>query len=311
MMDIFFYDGSVKRANSIKETGNNPTWIDVTDITKEEETILRESFSLHPLTSEDLYNSHVRIKVEEFDDYLFCVFYTIKKSKKIDIIEMDFVLGKKFLITNHKYSIESVENLKKDNKRIETSFKKGLDFLFHKILDAEVDNYLPVLEYIDDEIEKIENVIAKKIRRETISKILFLKRQIVKIKRVALPQRDKVSMIAKNDQLFISKKSVPYFRDIYDHTIRVSDSIDNYREAVGSTFDAYMSTVSNNMNEVMKVLSIIATIALPLTVISGIYGTNFINLPGSTNYYGFWVMIALMSLMMFGMLFYFWKKKWI
>jgi len=126
-----------------------------------------------------------------------------------------------------------------------------------------------------------------------------------------MPQREKISFIAKNEYMFISKKSVPYFRDIYDHAIRVSDNVENYREAIGSAFDAYMSAVSNNMNEVMKVLSIIATIALPLTVISGIYGTNFNNLPGEFNPYGFWIMIAGMVVLCFGMLFYFRRKNWI
>lgn len=239
------------------------------------------------------------------------MFYAIKKNKSINFIETDFIIGKNYLITNHKEKIDSIEQLKKDNQKLEQLFKKGLDFLFHHILDEEVDNYLPVLEFIDDEIEKIEESITNDINKKTILKILSLKRQIVTVKRIAIPQRDKISTLAKNDQQFITKKAMPYFRDIYDHSIRISDSIDNYREAVASTYDAYMSSMSNNMNEVMKVLSIIATITLPLTVVSGIYGTNFINLPGSTNSSGFWAMIALMVIMMSSMLFYFRKKRWI
>lgn len=167
-----------------------------------------------------------------------------------------------------------------------------------------------MLEKIDDQIEDIEAEITKKVRPELMTRILNLKRQIVSIKKLALPQREKISFLTKTDNKFISKKALPYFRDIYDHSIKVADNIDNYREAIGSTFDAYMSAVSNNMNEVMKTLSIIATIALPLGIISGIFGTNFDILPGQHISYGFWIMILIMVLFMSGMLYYFKRKRW-
>ncbi|MBD3203008.1 magnesium and cobalt transport protein CorA, partial [Candidatus Woesearchaeota archaeon] len=151
----------------------------------------------------------------------------------------------------------------------------------------------------------------KKPEPETLAQILSLKREINKLKRSSFSQREKISLLAKSDYKFITKKSKPYFRDVYDHMIRVSDSIENHRDSLSEAFNAYMSAVSNNMNEVMKVLSIIATIALPLTVISGIYGTNFIHLPGSKLYFGFWIMIFFMIIMVFAMIFYFKKRKWV
>lgn len=310
-MDIIYYQDGIKKTSNIEDIKDNPAWIDLRAISTKEKKILEEKFNLHPLTSEDIMKRGTRIKVEQFSDYLLCVFYAIEKGKKIELVEMDFVIGKNFLITNHASSLRSFEDLKADDVKLEGLFKKGVDFIFHRLLDIEIDNYAPVLEYIDDEVENIEETVADKIEKDTMSKILSLKRQIVLIKRYALPQRDKISQIAKYDLPFISKKAVPYFRDIYDHAVRISDSIDNYREAVSNTFDAYMSAVNNKMSEVMKVLSIIATIALPLTVISGIYGTNFVNLPGSENYYGFWIMIGAMLLMMISMLTYFKRKRWI
>ncbi|MFC2016498.1 magnesium/cobalt transporter CorA [Chloroflexota bacterium] len=312
MIELFYYDGTVKKGNAkdLEKLKDRQIWIDTTDITKEESELLKNTFELHPLTTEDLYTFNARIKVEEFSNYLFCVFYGVKKIKAVGLVEIDFILGQNFIITNHKTEIESCTNLKNDFGRIETLFKRGNEFIFHKLLDSEIDNYLPVLEYIDDQIEDIEEKVTENPRPELLTKILKLKRSIVQIKKITLPQREKISFIAKSNYKFISKKAVPYFRDIYDHAIRVSDTIDNYREAIGSTFDAYMSAVSNKMNEVMKVLSIIATIALPLTVISGIYGTNFQSLPGSNIIYGFWIMIFLMILMSLGIIYFFKRRGW-
>ncbi len=312
MIEIFFYEKGVQKAkiSDLKNIKNKQLWIDITDISEEEKELIQKTFELHPLTAEDLFNSNIRVKVEEFPHYLFCVFYGIISLESIEMLELDYIIGDNFLITNHKKYIESYNKLKNDKERLSKLFEKGNVFLFHKLLDNEVDNYFSALEKIDDLIEIIEEEVTKNPNPKLLSRILNLKRQIVGIKKITLPQREKVSFLAKNDYKFISKDAIPYFRDIYDHSIKVSDSIDNYREAVVNTFDAYMSAVSNSMNEVMKVLSIIATIALPLTVISGIYGTNFTNLPGSGFIYGFWLMIFIMILLSASMILYFKKRKW-
>lgn len=312
MIEIFYFDKTVKKgaAKDLNKLKNKQLWIDATNITKKEVDLIKETFSLHPLTAEDLYKFNVRIKVEEFPSYLFCVFYGIKKTKIIELVELNFIIGNNFLITNHQKEVESYSLLKNNQERLENLFRKGNDFLFHRLLDLEIDNYPPVLETIDDQIENIEEKATKQPKPELLTKILKLKRLLVQIKKVVFPQREKISFLAKNEYEFLSKKAVPYFRDIYDNSIRVSDAIDNYREAISNTFDAYMSAVSNSMNEVMKVLSIIATIALPLTVISGIYGTNFAVLPGSGFAYGFWVMISGMFLLSVVMIYYFRRKRW-
>jgi magnesium transporter len=310
MIQIFYFDKKLKQAKvkDLPKLKNKKIWIDVTDITKEEAEILKKKFDLHPVTAEDLLNIITRIKVEEFPEYLFCIFYGIEKNK--DMIEIDFVLGENFIISNHRKPIPSIEDLKSSGNKIENLMNKGLDFVFHKLIDTEIDNFFPVMEKIDDQIESMEEEVTKTPKPEILSKILRLKRSLIQIKKITFPQREKIGQLAKNDYRFISKKSLPYFRDVYDHSIRVSDFIDNYREAVGNTFDVYMSAVSNNMNEVMKTLSIIATIALPLTVISGIYGTNFANLPGQHFYYGFWIMILAMIILSLSMIFYFKRRGW-
>ena len=312
MIELFYYDKTVKRGNikDLDKLKDKKIWIDVTNITKEEADLLKTSFNLHPLSTEDLLNQGIRIKVEEFSEYLFCVFYGIKKEKSIELKELDFILGNNFVISNHKKEIETFTELKNNSEKLGQLFEKGVDFIFHRLLDKEVDNFFPVLEDIDDKIEEIEEEVTKRAKPELLQKILKMKRMIVLIKKSVLPQREKIGFLAKNDYKFISKKAIPYFRDIYDHAIRVSDSIDNYREAVSGTFDAYMSAVSNNMNEVMKTLSIIATIALPLGVISGIYGTNFAILPGQNFAYGFWIMLLGMFSVIGVMMIFFKKRGW-
>ena len=312
MIEIFCLDKTVKKlgVKDLAKVRSKPCWIDVTEITKSEEMLLQKTFDLHLLTAEDLYNQNIRIKVEEFNKYIFCVFYGVEKHQKIELVELDFILGKNFLITNHKKEVDSFKKLKENKEKLKDLLGKGLDFLFHKLLDTEVDNYFPILETIDDDIEKLEEEVTKKPSSQLLNKILKLKRSIITIKKATMPQREKVSFLAKNDYPFISKKAIPYFRDIYDHAIRVSDSIENYREAAGATFDTYMSAVSNSMNEVMKVLSIIATIALPLTVISGIYGTNFAKLPGAGFIHGFWAMILAMILLSIIMVSFFRRRRW-
>jgi len=312
MIEIFYYKDGIKkgRVDDLEKLKNEKIWIDVTNLTREETQLLGKIFDLHPTTQEDLFKSNVRIKIEEFDKYLFCIFYGIKNTKSIEMYELDFVLGKDFVISNHKKTIECFEELKKDTERLEAIFKKGEDFILHELLDREIDNYFPILEHVDEQIEKIEELVAKKPKPKVLSEILKLKRMVILVKRRVFEQREKVSFLAKRGYKFLSRDSVPYFRDVYDNTIRVSDSLDNSRELIANTYDVYMSTMSNNMNEVMKVLSIIATVFMPLTVISSIYGTNFKVLPGAEQPFGFYFMIAGMFLLSGMFLFMFKKRGW-
>jgi magnesium transporter len=312
MLEVFYFDKVVKKGDlkDFETFENKKIWIDAVNITSEEAAILRDKFNLHPLTMEDLIHEKSRIKIEEFNDYIFCVFYGIKKEKPLDLVELDFVVGKNFIITNHNKRISTFYDLKRNDEKMNNLFQKGTEFIFHYILDKEVSDFFPVLEEIDNQIEEIEEDITKKAKPESLQKILNTKRKIILIKKFALSQREKISFLTKNNYKVLSKKVIPYFRDVYDHAIRVSDSIDNYREAIGGTFDAYMSAVSNNTNEVMKTLSIIATIALPLGVISGIYGTNFAVLPGQNLSYGFWIMLGIMFSIIGFMMFIFKRRKW-
>ncbi|MBI5398043.1 magnesium/cobalt transporter CorA [Candidatus Woesearchaeota archaeon] len=314
MIDIFIYDGTTIKKGKLKDLPGfktNRHWIDLINPTKEEVDKLAEAYELHPLTAEDLLNVNTRVKIEDFPNYLVCVFYGITKNAGVELVEVDCVIGENFVISNHKDVLPSFEELKSVPDKLDHVMKKGTDFLFHRLLDHEIDNFFPVLQSIDDEIEPIENEALSNPRPELMRKILNLKRSLSQVKKITVPQREKIGNLAKEEHRFISKKAMPYFHDVYDHAIRIADTLDANREAVANTFEMYMSAVSNNTNDVMKMLSMIATIALPLTVISGIYGTNFQELPGQEFPHSFWIMVSIMFLLSITMLYYFKKKGWI
>jgi len=316
MIEVLYFEKEVRKAEFSKKSLDSllrkkaKIWVDCTNANSDELSVLSDAFGLHPLTKEDLAKYHTRIKLEEFPEYLFMVMYGVLRKTKIELREFDLILGINFLISNHERRIDWLDKFKSDEKRVADLMKKGVDHLMHRLMDMEVDNYFPVLETLDDEIESLDENITKDADPKIMSELIHTKRSITKLKKVVFPQRDKISMLAKGSYRFISGELSPYFRDVHDHTIRVVDAVENYREMIGTSYEIYMSTISNRLNEVMKVLSIIATIMLPLTFITGLYGMNFDVLPGSHASRGFWIIVGFMVLLVVGMVGYFKKKGW-
>jgi len=311
MIDIFCLENNhLKRIKKeeIKLTKSQLLWVDIINITPAEKEFLEKKFMIHHLILDDFSEELSSIKVEEFSNYLFCIFYGVQKSENLLIREFDFILGKNFLITNHKENW--FNNLKENSEELSFLLKKGPDFLFHTLLDNLVDSYFPVLDDIEEKLDHFEEEVTITPKKELASQILHLKKELTSLRKYVFPQRDKISSLATGEVKFIKKDYYPYYRNLYDHTIKIADFIDSARDEADTTFEIYMSAVSNNMNEVMKFLSIIATTVLPLTVISGIYGTNFHNLPGSVQGNGFWVMIGAMGLLSLIMILNFKRKKW-
>ncbi len=312
MMDIWCLDKTLRKGDpkALSQCKGKPLWIDVTNISKSEAELLRDAFDLHPVTVEDILHRRTRIKVEEFPHYLFCVFYGAQNTTLSDFTEFDFVIGEHFLITSHLRAVPSFDRLKEDAAHLASLLEKGSVLLFHRLLATEIDAFGPLLEKIEGKVASLETGAIRLARPELMQQILKLKHQLNIIKRTTTTQREKLSFLAKNEYALIPKKAVPYLRDVYDQMIHTADRVDASREHAANAFDVYMSSISNNTNQVMKVLSIIATIALPLTVISGIYGTNFAALPGSAQPYGFWVMVGFMALLSTVLLLLFRKRGW-
>ena len=314
MGDIIFLDknNSIKSVpltiKNIKKCNSSPLWIDITYPKFDELLILQEAFNLHPVTLDDLSNKVSPIKIEEFEQYMVVVIRQMLQKHRAS--EINFALGKNFVISTHVKAVESYENLKQDKIHLKRLFLKGIDIFFHTLIDLEIQRFAPMLREIDEEIEAIDVKVTENPTQLDANKIFAVRKRLGRLKKVTFPMREVMMFLARRPSKFITSKSLPYFRDAYDTMVRASDNVVAYREAASSTFDVYISSLSHNMNQVMKALAMMATLALPLTVISSIWGTNFDNLPGQHAYWGFWIMNLSMAAISIGMLIYFHKKHW-
>jgi len=279
-----------------------------------------EQFKINPLTLEDILNTAHRPKTEDLTDYLFIVFKILsieKASQQLKVEHISLILGNNFILSfqedeNDEFEIIR-ENLRKNKGHIRDN---GIDYLAYRILDFAIDNYFIVLENIGDRIEVIEDELLDKPSNETLHQLYKLKGDMVTIRRVVWPLRETVNSLEKTESHLIKRNITPYLRDLYDHLIQIIDTTENYREMISGMMDIYLSSISNKLNEVMKVLTIISTLFIPLTFIAGIYGMNFntqaspYNMPELNWLFGYPFVLTIMSLVAVSLLIFFKRKKW-
>lgn len=275
---------------------------------------LGKEFDLHPLLLEDVLNTNHRPKAEEFDNYIFLTIKMLgisKDGKSILSEQVSFILGKTWVIS---FQEKEGDIFDKVRERLRTSMgnvrKSGADYLLYRLLDTVVDNYFFVIDHFSDITEKLEESVLKDIDTNALHKIQSLKKQLINIRKAVHPLREAVSILEKDTKL-IKNETKRYLRDVYEHIIQVNDTLESQRDMLSSIMDLYLSGVSNKMNEVMKVLTIIATIFIPLTFIAGVYGMNFEIMPELHWKYGYLGVWGLMLAIFVIMLFYFKKKKWL
>ncbi|WP_282124039.1 magnesium/cobalt transporter CorA [Algibacter mikhailovii] len=276
---------------------------------------LGQHFGFHPLVLEDVVNIAQRPKIDEHEGYLFVVLKMLYYNKENNLVseQVSFLLGKNYL-----FSFQESEGDVFDAVRVRIRQDKGRirsmasDYLLYSLIDAIVDHYFSVIEILGDKIEDYESAIFEgETDHDTSRKIQDLKREILRVRRSIFPLREVINKIEKNENPLIHKKTITYFRDVYDHLIQVTENIDIYREMILGLMDMYMTSISNKMNEVMKVLTIMASIFIPLTFIAGIYGMNFNYMPELQFKYGYFLVWGIMVIIFVGMLYYFKRKKWI
>lgn len=292
------------------------SWININGLHHTEAiTKIGEHYRLHPLILEDIANTHQRPKMEEYDTYLFVVLKMLyfDKDEKLFIEHISLVLGNNYVISFQESDgdvFDTIRNRIRTGKgRIRTM---GSDYLLHALMDAVVDNYFNLIEVMGNKIEELEDgLFGGAPNDDIVYSIQRLKREILKIRRAVFPLREVVKGIEKSDHPLINQKTLLYLRDLYDHIIQVSESIEIYRDMTWGVMDMYMTTISNKMNQVMKVLTIIATIFIPLTFIAGIYGMNFDNIPELHYKYGYHILWGVMVLIFSGLLYYFKRRKWL
>jgi magnesium transporter len=288
-------------------------WIDVEGNNKADFDILKELFHLHPLTIENLVSFNQRPKAEEYPEYIFLILHPVTYATgKLEISEIDFILGHNYLITSRLGSTDNISVVSEKISKDPMYFSKGPSFLLYSIIDAIVDDYFPPLEKMAEELDALETEIFSNPSKKTLNKLFRLKRNTIQLRKTVNAQRDMIIFLSRQESDFVLPEHRVYFRDVYEHLVRVSDSIDTYREIISDSMDAYLSVISNRLNEVMKVLTIIATIILPMSLVAGFYGMN-VDFPeygifGKPGLYFF--ALGLMLTIVISMLFWFRKKGW-
>ena len=281
-------------------------WFDIADPASPELDELAQRFSLHELQIEDCRHRPQRPKTEEHDHYIFTVLKHIHDQADLAFDDIDLFLGADFLISVRNADASVIQSVR---TRAEEEKVDRLDRLFYMIVDQIVDGYQPVLDKLADEIAEIEDVVLDRPDPETLSRIFSLKRKLVEFRRVAGSMREVVNSLIRREKGLLGDDLDPYFRDIYDHIIRTVDLIESYRDLLSGSLDIYLSAVANRTNEVMKVLTIWGTVALPLVIITGFFGMN-LHLPWANSPYGTDYAVALMAISTIAVLVYFKTKRW-
>lgn len=287
-------------------TLQNLQWFDIADPASPELDELAQRFSLHELQIEDCRHPPQRPKVEEHDPYIFVVLKHIHNEGELEFDDFDLFLGPAFLISVRNADQTIVQLVR---KRAEQEGTDRLDRLFYMILDQIVDGYQPVLDKIADEISDIEDVVLDCPTPETLAQIFSLRRKLVDFRRVAAGMREVVNALIRREKGVLGDDLDAYFRDVYDHVVRTVDMIETYRDLLSGSLDIYLSAVANRTNEVMKVLTIWGTVALPLVIITGFFGMN-LKLPWLNNPHGTMYAVSLMAVSTAAILAYFKVKRW-
>ena len=292
------------------------TWINIDGIHQIDvvETIGKH-FDLHPLVLEDIMNTGQRPKIEDFRDYIFTVLkipYYDDKENEVKMEQISLVLGKNFVISFKEVEKDVVNSVKVRLRNEESILRKmGADYLTYSLIDVIVDNYFGIMENLEGKIVNLEDELLSKPTPKTLQAIHSIKREIIFLSKTAWPLREIINNLERGESPLIKQSTRIYFRDVYDHTIQIIENIDTFREMITGMLDIYLSSLSNKMNGIMMFLTIIGTIFIPLTFITGIYGMNFKYMPELSWNWGYPTILLLMIGIGIFMLFYFRRKKWL
>lgn len=293
------------------------TWVNVDNVPPAD--FLKElgfGFELHPIVLEDIENINQRPKIETQEGYIYVVLKMLtldSSQKRVKTEQVSLVIAEKFVISFQQGitgdTFEPVRKLiRKDGTRLRSA---GTDYLAYELIDSIVAGYFLILEKLEDRIEQIEDELYKNPSSKTVRSIHHLKREVLNLRKMVWPLREIINVLERGDLPLIKKSTRIYLRDVYDRIVQVIDTIESYRDMLASMLDLYLSTVSHRTNAVMKMLTIITTIFMPLSFLTGVYGMNFRYMPGLDSPHGFPALLALMALILVVMVSYFRKKGWL
>jgi magnesium transporter len=316
-------DGSVTEFSGMERVAPPPTGvarvIDLSDADVAALELLRERFRFHPLALEDCAHLDQRPKLEEYGDHLFLVTQGFtcpsERVRKLVLHELHAFLGERYLVTVHASPVPALELVWKRLATDAGAFSRGVDFVYYLIADLLVDGHFPLLDRIADELEELEDLVLSSPKKRQLARIFQLKRHLVAMRKVLSPQRDTVAMLTRRGDARIQERTSLYFRDVYDHLSRINESIEANRDLLGNALDAYLSAVSNRTNEIMKYLTLLSAVFLPLAFVVGFFGQNFEDLPGFPDWVHSDVLMGFMITLCvgtpLGMYLWFRKKEWL
>lgn len=322
MARLFLYDPSSGPMSPTTLEGLSPYWdrSDCTlwvDLSRGEETLLDHlgsRLALHPLLLDDCRRTTHLPKLDAFQDYLFLIVHAYHfnaPSDHFETTQLSTFLGPHYLLTYHSEPLSSIDSIAERCAIGESLLERGPAFLLHKILDALVDDYSPILDTFDEMIDGLEEEVFKDPSPATLRRIFSLRHDVVRLRRLAAPEREALFHLSRGDHRLIPQEVALYFRDVHDHLIRTVDLADHLRDTLTSLTEGYLSMVSNRINEVMRVLTVIATVMMPPTLLVGIYGMNFDFMPELKWQYGYFAVWGGIAAIAGAMLYYFKRKKWL
>jgi magnesium transporter len=274
-----------------------------------------KKFDLHPLLLEDILNTEQRPKIEDFETYIYIVLKMLlydEKTNEINSEQVSIIFGQNFVISFQEKEVDVFNPLREIIRTGKGRIRKmKADYLAYSLIDAIVDGYFLILEKLGENIEDVEEIMMANPSPETLKAIHKLKRRMISLRKSVWPLREVVSALERSESSLIHDQTRIYLKDVYDHTIQVIDTVETHRDMLSGMLDVYLSSISNKLNEIMKVLTMIATIFIPLTFIVGVYGMNFEFMPGLKWYWGYPAIWGVMLMIVISMLLFFRKKKWI
>jgi len=314
--EAFIEENVINNLSDLKDITNDTcvTWINVDGI--HDASIIEKIgslFNVHPLTLEDIANADQRPKFEDYENYVVVMMKMLYYDTELHNEQLSIVLKNNIVITfQENHGGDSFYPIRKRLREAKGRIRKfGADYLCYALIDAVVDSYFNILEVIGDKIETIDEQLISEPTPDTLKVLHTMKREMIYLRKSVWPVRDMVSSLERSDTQLIKNTTDVYLRDVHDHVVRVIETVENYRDLINGMMDIYLSSLSNKMNEVMKVLTIISTLFIPVTFIVGVYGMNFDYMPELRSPYGYAATWLVMLLIMGSLLYYFRRKKWL
>ncbi|PRR76220.1 magnesium/cobalt transporter CorA [Neomoorella humiferrea] len=290
--------------------GEEFVWLDLVRPSPEELDLLTELFHFHPLAVEDCRRPHYRPGIAQYDEYAFLTLRCVKHGKGSQTVALNVFLGPRFIVTVHQESLDFVDDLWQQYHRDAELFKKGVDFILYSLLEPLTATFFTFFDRTEDKLEHLEEAVFHRPSRQILNQVFTLRRQAIKLRKILGAQRDILNLLSHPEFKLIKQENRVFFLDIYNEMLRLIDQVETLHDLASSTLEIYLSLTSNRLNEIMKVLTVITTIMMPLSLIAGIYGMNFRYMPELEWRYGYFAVLGFMFFLAMVMLYFFRRKGW-